>query len=940
MTNVTDKGKLPRVPLYQRLPEIYRIKDSEQQPPGQLERYLGLVEGVYDEIFKNIETLYHDLFIETCAPWVIPYIGDLLGNSYLKGEERTIRLDVADAIALRRRKGTIASIERLTYNLTAWGVHCVELRENLLWNQHLNHQRPDKGGHPPYAHVFDIKLQSLEDFKDNIGVRAWAVVTDITSPIGTKFYSGRIKAVRGQAVVIQNEEKQATIDYDDILRAGGVSVSRFTPVRGGTLPLRDPALLSLLESPFDPFAHTVDVKPPGWATIRYNLPNLAIFLWRLKDYPVNVSKPSPPLPPLDPTDPPVPAVNPIGGAVAPQANVAVRFNIHPMGQPLRLFNTYQFKPDRTPPLVTQLDQIPGPIPMARLSGDSEAGAPSNYVAVDTYDPTTSNGSDIDIAEVGIQFHLPASTFDAQGWAIRGANLCAWETGLPYPLNNREIAIDPILGRALFGVYDTAEANTLAAQLLTTHTYGAVGPVGAHPISRDDYPKTWKDEPINYKKINWHTDPDPNKKGLQNAFDNLHNSAHPVVIEITDSMTHDLNIADGTLTGPIVEDGGSNIRLNKSLIIRAATGQRPVIRLACPLRFRPTHVEGSDATQQAQYDTGMDNLLVRLEGLYITRGPSFQNGDPLVARAAVNSLEILDCTLDPGGYQRADQTRAPIHTSIHFRKNYGFDTSSEEAAFNQIPEITVKRSITGPLEMDPPYTLILKESIIDSGEVLLFSLQPGGSSTLETDLNNHIFTAELQQAFTDSWVSLVPGGPLTVDGENPLWEVDDGRNFYIIEKDGPTFNVYGTHVSLSGSGGSAGSWGPPTQVDGVTFFGRVRVESLWGKGGIWEESLEVFDNQKGCIKFSYFSGKGDRLPQNHGCVNGNNATLHFVSRIFGQPQYGQLRHTSDFRIRERGPDDDAMGAFGFLKEAHKWRNLTIRFREFMPVGVRPLLIPVT
>jgi hypothetical protein len=42
----------------------------------------------------------------------------------------------------------------------------------------------------------------------------------------------------------------------------------------------------------------------------------------------------------------------------------------------------------------------------------------------------------------------------------------------------------------------------------------------------------------------------------------------------------------------------------------------------------------------------------------------------------------------------------------------------------------------------------------------------------------------------------------------------------------------------------------------------------------------------------------------------------------------------------GPDDDAMGAFGFLLEAHKWNNLTLRLREFLPVGVRPLLIAVT
>ena len=46
------------------------------------------------------------------------------------------------------------------------------------------------------------------------------------------------------------------------------------------------------------------------------------------------------------------------------------------------------------------------------------------------------------------------------------------------------------------------------------------------------------------------------------------------------------------------------------------------------------------------------------------------------------------------------------------------------------------------------------------------------------------------------------------------------------------------------------------------------------------------------------------------------------------------------IRTRGPQNDAMGAFNFLLEAHRWTNLQIRFREFMPVGIKPLLIPLT
>jgi hypothetical protein len=69
-------------------------------------------------------------------------------------------------------------------------------------------------------------------------------------------------------------------------------------------------------------------------------------------------------------------------------------------------------------------------------------------------------------------------------------------------------------------------------------------------------------------------------------------------------------------------------------------------------------------------------------------------------------------------------------------------------------------------------------------------------------------------------------------------------------------------------------------------------------------------------------------------------LRFTSEFFGEPGYAQLARSSDARVRERGPGDDAMGAYGFLLESHKWRNLQIRFREFMPVGIRPLPIPVT
>jgi hypothetical protein len=136
------------------------------------------------------------------------------------------------------------------------------------------------------------------------------------------------------------------------------------------------------------------------------------------------------------------------------------------------------------------------------------------------------------------------------------------------------------------------------------------------------------------------------------------------------------------------------------------------------------------------------------------------------------------------------------------------------------------------------------------------------------------------------------------------------------------------------------WGPELTIDGMTCFGRMRVFRASGQGGVWVGRLEVHDNQAGCIRFSYFSGDHDRLPQHHGCVFGPRARLRFVAEAFGSAGYGKLTGCTDQRIREQGPAADEMGAFGHLMNAHKWKNISIRLREFMPIGVRPVLVAVT
>jgi hypothetical protein len=786
----------PRQSLYRRLPEIYRIRDHEQRPAGQLEAYLDILDEVMRGMRDNVEALYHDFFVETCDDWVIPYVADLLGSSHLSGDPWTLRADVARTVFHRRRKGTLAAIESLSYSLSAWAAHAVESRERMLWLQHLNHQRPDEGGVPP------------------LGLR-----TDIGMP-----------------------------------------------VRGGVVNLRDPAQLALLHGPFDPFAHVADLKPGRVGAPRYNLPNLGIYLWRLKDYQVPVVRPGR-----------IEAADLAGG------RAVVRCTIHPQGDPMVLFNTHRFHADDDPPELSSLDAVPGPMPWPRISREAVVGErrehldnPSPYVDVQGYAGGPAAPGD---GSVGLTLHLPEAlatlplqlpAADRRWWHLRGANLCAWEAGLMPPLRDYEIAVDPRLGRVLFGLTDNlAEAEPIRDGLFVSYTYGFSGPSGAHPVARQATPLQWEEEPVTLRQVSG------GGAALRNALANLADQTSlpgRLIVEIGDSLDYELDIA--LVAGNGSEGGEATLTPNFPLWIRAADKQRPVIRLRRPLRFRPADVLGVGAADR------MDRLEVRLEGLYITwdrNAAAFAGNAALVEQAALNRLVLDGCTLDPGGALQLDGSpdgvRQGLRAAFNLGNDYGFvDDPAEGVAFDQTPVIELRRSIVGSARVDSGYLLDIHDSVIDAGS-----------------------------------------------------GVGDGPGELAIRATGATPEA---------------DYGPAIRFAGLTCFGRARVSRAEGEGAIFVHRLEVLDHQYGCIAFSYLSGDGDRLPPHHACVSGDSATLGFTHEWFGQPGFAQLKLGSDRRVLEQGPNQDAMGAFGYLLNSHKWKNLSIRYREFVPVGTRPVLIPIT
>jgi Phage tail protein (Tail_P2_I) len=786
----------PTVPLFERLPEIYRTRDAEQTPANQLRAYLAAIEGPFGALHEHIAQLYEDLFIDTCDDWVIPYIADLLGTTHLKGEPRTLRADVADTIALRRRKGTLGAIERLAVNLTGWACRGVELRENLGWSQHLNHQRPDAGGEPPYAEP---------------------------------------------------------------------TLTRFDVPRGGTAPIRDPAALALLGTPFDSFAYTADTKPAVDDARHINLPNLAIFLWRLAAYRLPRVRPL------------ARGVTDLGAQPTGLARFVLRFDLHPLNMPMRLFNTSRpgfLRAGTSGGVVsplTEADAVPGPMLDARLTSGTPAGHPDAYVQVDFYNGSVTPPAGFDLGDVGLQLFMPqtlasllvpAPPDTEWRWGFRGDNLCAWETGLRRPVRSGEVVVDPDIGRLLIGLDTSAQAGELivtdngglVSRMFVAVTYGAAGPVGAHPVTRS-FPAA--DPAVELRRVG----DVAGGISLQAALNGLAVVTRPVVIEIHDSLVHRIDVS--LLPGTTV-DGTVSLRLAHSLTIRAAGEHRPIVALAQPLSLRPVSAAAATPFEPQ----------VRLEGLYLTPDETvpFPAGEALINRAAVARLEIVGCTLAPGGHSLRGGTRAPMQPALHLVTGYGFADPADVNGFVPTPDIVIQRSIAGTLAVDERYRLDIEDSIVDAG-----------------------------LGFVDAPTGL---------------------------------------FAIAAATDPANTWGASLDFDGLTCFGPVRVAAVGGFGGIFTQRFAVLDNQRGCVKWSAFSGDADRLPPNHFCVRATDARIVFTSERFNDPGYAQLARETDRRVRELGPDDDAMGAFGFLLEAHKWTNLHVRLREFMPVGVRPLVVPVT
>ncbi|GAX60138.1 tRNA-dihydrouridine synthase [Candidatus Scalindua japonica] len=175
----------------------------EEKKQGPLKALLSLISDQVAVFEEDLEQLYDDQFIETCAEWAVSYIGNLVGVRGMVNYTDapfSQRAQVANTLAYRRRKGTAAVLEQLARDVTRWeAASVVEYFQLLATTQYMNHIRPD-----------NASMASLRDWEQ----------------------------------------------------------------------------LELFNTPFDKIARTIDVRRIETRRGKYNIPNIGIFLWRLRSYQV------------------------------------------------------------------------------------------------------------------------------------------------------------------------------------------------------------------------------------------------------------------------------------------------------------------------------------------------------------------------------------------------------------------------------------------------------------------------------------------------------------------------------------------------------------------------------------------------------------------------------------------------------------------------------
>jgi len=433
--------------LYHLLPAIHRIRDAElglqiQQETGAvapdynddvygpLRALIAIIADEVGILEENLDQLYDDLFIETCAEWVVPYIGELVGYRSLIEIPNTSfsqRAEVANTIKYRRQKGTLHVLEQLARDTTQLDSNIVEYFQLLATTQYMNHLRPQ-----------------------NIAI--------------------------------------PRINNNPLAAEGN----------------KDWQILELVNTPFDQMPKTADVRSIVSNRGKYNIPNIGIYLWRIKAYPLTKA----PAHKIDDN----------------------RYTFNVLGIDTQLYN--RPTSEQTATQIAKRMNVAMPISRRELHEDLEVfygKDKSIFLELDGQEVLNDNNTSLE--DLICVCNLSDDPDNSNQWI-----------NMP----SQKIAIDPVLGR--IALPQNSQPPPPDRTLYVTYYYGFSADIGGGEYERAD---SFELQAENHTVIEVPT----NAPDIQNAINQL--PAEGGIIEITDNEIYEENLVINIDTDEKIEIRASN-----------------------------------------------------------------------------------------------------------------------------------------------------------------------------------------------------------------------------------------------------------------------------------------------------------------------------------------------------------------------------------------------
>jgi hypothetical protein len=656
-------------------------------------------------------------------------------------------------------------------------------------------------------------------------------------------------------------------------------------------------------SAFDEYFHTADFRAGRGRSGWYKIANLGVFLWRLKSFGLDQTTPV-------------------------QSQNCYTFD--PTGREIPLFAAAS-RPLGDTWVSPQEWQLPTPIsaPLLRASlADPQAQA--LYAELDP------DGVTLQPNSLGV-FTEPGSFFEL-------IDVSQVTTFPEAATSSHEIMVFPESGR--FAVLHPP----LNGAVTVTYHYGFSSIIGAGPFDRRIVGQSPNPTPT----------PVTNVKGGGAGLTVL-SAVGPVgTLSVNDSLTY---------------DSAPDVPMVTQLTLMARNQSRPVIR------FPPSHSSPPAATEWIF--TGQDGSLV-LDGMFVS-------GGDIVLRGTFSSVTLTCCTLDPGNSPPPFEAGHSSSPAALFAQSIDGRSLIPTRLWveGEVQLLTVDRCILGPVRTrsggavenltitnsivqaiattDSPFLQVsdLKDPIglavsLDERHSALSAflwskLLPGtknlvsnvslGSSPsanlvhgLASDLNGVIGAGT--SIFDSNRFELIDLTPETVAliAQNPTGAALLRMNRLLLDQ---AYPIALADLTLGFDSGIA-------NLRRCTLLGPAYVHRLEASECILDDIVVVENAQDGCVRFSAWSA-GSAIPRQYESVKIPAGAPLFTSGAFGQPGYAQLLESVDNEILSGAAgatisagaqNGSEMGAFASEGNPIKERSLLLKYDEFMPLGLNPIIIHVT